>query len=106
MLANYYTPPSGYAQLNNMPSLDKLRSGPLPRVDCVANLEHSVRTGRSKLWAFSRDAIWEYMLRSICGVQRAILLETNHRSLLPWVEKYVVRDAHTVPTGWNGRRTR
>ena len=36
------------------------------------------------------------MLRPICGPQRAILLETNHRSLLPWVEKYVVRDVHAL----------
>ena len=79
-----------------MPSLDKLQSGPLPGVDCAANLEHGVRPGRSKLWAYSLDEIWEYMLRPICGLQREILLETNHRSLLPWVEKYAVRDVHAV----------
>ena len=49
-----------------------------------------------KLWAYSLHEIWEYMLQPICGLQRAILLETNHRSLLPWVEKYVVRDVHAV----------
>ena len=79
-----------------MLSLDKLQSGPLPRADCATNLEHGVRPGRLKLWAYSLDEIWEYMLRSICGLQRANLLETNHRSLLPWVEKYVVRDVHAV----------
>ena len=63
---------------------------------CAANLEHGVRPGRSKLCAYSRDEIWEYMVRTICGLQPAILLETNHRSLLPWVEKYVVRDVHAV----------
>ena len=31
----------------------------------------------------------------VVRVQR-VLLETNHRSLLPWVEKYVVRDVHAV----------
>ena len=36
------------------------------------------------------------MLQLTCGLHRAILLETNHRSLLPWVEKYVVRDVHAV----------
>ena len=41
-----------------MPSLDKLQCGPLPRVDCAANLEHGVRPGRSKLWAYSLDEIW------------------------------------------------
>ena len=90
------TPPSWPAQLINMPALDKLQPGPLPRPDCAANLEHGVRPGRSKLWAYSLDEIWEYMLQPICGLQRAILLETNHRSLLPWVEKYVVRDVHAV----------
>ena len=65
-------------------------------MDCAANLEHGVRPRRSKLWAYSLDEISEYMLRPICGLQRAILLETNHRSLLPWVEKYVVRDVHAV----------
>ena len=80
-----------------MPSLDMLKCGPLPRVDCAANLEHGVRPGRSELWAFSLDEIWEYLLQPICGLQRAILLETNHRSLLPRVEKYVVRDVHAFP---------
>ena len=36
------------------------------------------------------------MLQPVCGLHRAILLEPNHRSLLPWVEKYVVRDVHAV----------
>ena len=90
------TPPSWSAQLINMPALDKLQSAPLPRADCAANLGHGVRRGRSKLWAYSLDEIWVYMLRPICGMQLAILLETNHRSLLPWVEKYVVRDVHAV----------
>ena len=71
---------------------------PIPRVDCPANLEHGVRPGRSKLWASSLDEIWEYRLRPICGLQRAILLENNHRSLLPWVRKYVVRDVHAIST--------
>ena len=75
-----------------MPALDKLQSGPLPRTDCAANLEH----GTMGLFPRSVDEIWEYMLQPICGLQRAILLETNHRSLLPWVEKYVVRDVHAV----------
>ena len=65
-------------------------------VDCAANLEHGVRPGRWRIWAYSLDEIWEYMLQPICGLQRANLLETNHRSLLPWVEKYVVRDVHAV----------
>ena len=91
-----YTYQGWSAQLNNMPSLHKLQSGPLPRVDCAANLEHGVRPRRSKLWANSRVVTWEYMLRPICGVQRAMLLETNHRSLLPWVEKYVVRNVRAV----------
>ena len=103
--SNSYAPPSWYAQLNNMPSLEKLKSGPLPRVDCAANLEHGVPPGGSKLWAFFLDEILEYMLRPICGLHRAILLETNHRSLLPWVEKYVVRDVHAVPTERNRCRT-
>ena len=90
------TPPPWFAQLINMSPLDKLQSGPLPRADCAANLQHGVRPGRSKLWAYSLDEIWEYMLRPICGLQRAILLETNHGSLLPWLEKYVVRDVHAV----------
>ena len=37
-----------------------------------------------------------HMLRPIYGLQRAILLKTNHSSVLPWVEKYVVRDVHRL----------
>ena len=62
------------------------------------NLEHGVGPGRSKLWAFSLDKILVYMLRPICGLQRAIPLETNHRTLLPWLEKYIVRDVRALST--------
>ena len=89
-----------------MPSLDKLQSVPLPCVDCAANLEHGFPLGRSKLWAYSLDEIWEYMLRPICGLQRAILLETNYQSLHPWVEKYVVREVHAVSAERNRCGTR
>ena len=58
-----------------MLALDKLQSGPLPCPDCAANLEQGVRPRRSKLWAYSQDEIWEYMLQPICGLQRAIVLD-------------------------------
>ena len=37
------------------------------------------------------------MLLHTCCVQHAILLETSHPSLLPWVEKYIVREVPFTP---------
>ena len=59
------------------------------------NLENGVRPGKS-IWRLCLKEIWEYMLQPICHLQRAIPLDTNNRPLVPWMEKYVLRELRVV----------
>ena len=67
-----------------MPKLSELEAGTLAKEKCAANLEFDGREGVCRLFNFTIDEVWDYMMSPIVGPQKALL-----------VEKYLLNSADT-----------
>ena len=60
-----------------MPKLGALKPGPLEKSSCATDLEFGAREDVCKLFTFSIDEVWDYMMSPIVGPQNALLVGTT-----------------------------
>ena len=70
-----------------MPKLTDVEKGPLPKAQCAGNIEYGTRLGTLLLEGFSIDEVWDYMMRPLQGLQRALLLAGYKHRLMDLVER-------------------
>ena len=74
-----------------MPKLSELKAGPLEKSICAANLEFGACEGVCKLFNFSIEEVWDYMMSPIVGRHNAILVKNHKMRLLDSVDRFAHR---------------
>ena len=74
-----------------MPKLRELEAGPLAKEKCAANLEFGTREGVCKLFNFTIDEVWNYMMSPIVGLQNTLLVENHEMRLVNSADKFARR---------------
>ena len=71
-----------------MPKLSKLEAAPLAKVKCAVNVELGARETGCKLFTFTINEVWDYMMSPTVPLQNALLVEKHEMRLLDNVDRF------------------